>query len=85
MQSQMEAVRKEMETQLLDERKLRADIENKLQDLRTETTSSGNLPNDNARAIASLEAAQQELDDTGISAAALQEVLADQTANVVNF
>jgi len=85
MQSQMEAVRKEMETRLLDERKLRADIENKLQDRRTETTSSGNLPNDNARAIASLEAAQQELDDTGISAAALQEVLADQTANVVNF
>jgi len=85
MQSQMEAVRKEMEMRLFDERKLRADIENKLQDLRTESSASGNRLNDNADAIASLEAAQQQLDDTGISAAALQEVLADQAANVVNF
>jgi len=65
----MEAVKTELETRLLDERKVRADVENKLQDLRTESTSSGNHLNDSARAIASLEAAQQELDDAGISAA----------------
>ena len=86
MQSQMESVREEMETRLLDERKLRDDIEKKLQDLRTQGTSSGNRPSaENARAIASLESARKELDDSKISDETYKELLQDHAENVVNF
>ena len=80
MQQEMNTVRQEMEARLVDERRLRDDIEKKLEDLRAQSTNV-----DTSAAISTLESARQELDDSQFDVNAYKEVLTSQAANVVNL
>ena len=85
MQEEIEVVRREMEVRLVDEQRLRYDIEKKLQNLRNRSTS-GNLANpDNSAIISALESARYDLDTTQVMVDAYKEVLASRAANVVNL
>jgi hypothetical protein len=91
MQTEMDAVTLDMEARLQNERKLRDDIEAKLRELRTRATPSTNPANvaDStaaaSAAIADLESARKELEDSYVSLESYKEMLTTLAANVVNF